>query len=116
MRRLLMGINLRRLALVLTIVSPLAIGNASAANEASRDAGGGDSGHQCGGLPSHSALRDALTAARFQPNGGFNLDMWATVVNRDGLVCAVAFTGSDRGAQWPGSRVISAQKANTANA
>ncbi len=42
--------------------------------------------------------------------------MWATVVNRDGIVCAVAFTGDNRGAQWPGSRVISAQKANTANA
>ena len=42
--------------------------------------------------------------------------MWATVVNRDGVVCAVAFTGDDRGDQWPGSRVISAQKANTANA
>lgn len=28
----------------------------------------------------------------------------------------MAFTGSDFGAQWPGSRVISAQKANTANA
>jgi uncharacterized protein GlcG (DUF336 family) len=42
--------------------------------------------------------------------------MWGTIVNRDGVVCAVAFTGSDRGDQWPGSRVISAQKANTANA
>jgi len=42
--------------------------------------------------------------------------MWGTVVNRDGLVCAVAFTGDNRGEQWPGSRVISAQKANTANA
>jgi uncharacterized protein GlcG (DUF336 family) len=42
--------------------------------------------------------------------------MWGTVVNRDGIVCAVAFTGTDRGSQWPGSRVISAQKANTANA
>jgi hypothetical protein len=31
-------------------------------------------------------------------------------------VCAVAFTGADRGSQWPGSRVIAAQKANTANA
>lgn len=70
----------------------------------------------CKGLPGHSALRTALTAARQQMNGGFNLDMWATVVNRDGVVCAVAFTGSDRGDQWPGSRVISAQKANTANA
>jgi uncharacterized protein GlcG (DUF336 family) len=42
--------------------------------------------------------------------------MWATVVNRDGVVCAVVFTGNNRGDQWPGSRVISAQKANTANA
>ncbi len=71
---------------------------------------------QCAGLPSYSALKSALTSARDQSNGGFNLDMWATVVNRDGVVCAVAFTGAERGSQWPGSRVISAQKANTANA
>ena len=70
----------------------------------------------CRGLPSQSALRAALVAARGQSNGGFNLDMWGTVVNRDGVVCAVAFTGNNRGDQWPGSRVISAQKANTANA
>jgi uncharacterized protein GlcG (DUF336 family) len=42
--------------------------------------------------------------------------MWGTLVDRDGVVCVVTFTGKDRGAQWPGSRVISAQKANTANA
>lgn len=70
----------------------------------------------CKDLPSHSALKAALISARAQANGGFNLDMWATVVNRDGVVCSVAFTGSNRGDQWPGSRVISAQKANTANA
>jgi uncharacterized protein GlcG (DUF336 family) len=70
----------------------------------------------CKDLPSQSALRDALAAAQAQANGGFGLQMWATVVNRDGEVCAVAFTGGDRGDQWPGSRVISAQKANTANA
>jgi uncharacterized protein GlcG (DUF336 family) len=70
----------------------------------------------CGDLPSYSQLKSALTAARNTPNGGFNLDMWATVVNRDGEVCAVVFTGATRGSQWPGSRVISAQKANTANA
>lgn len=70
----------------------------------------------CKDLPSWSLLKSALVAARGQANGGFNLDMWATVVNRDGVVCAVAFTGADRGSQWPGSRVISAQKANTANA
>jgi len=71
---------------------------------------------QCAGLPTHAALKSALTAARDQSNGGLNLDMWATVVSRDGVVCAVAFTGAERGSQWPGSRVISAQKANTANA
>ncbi len=70
----------------------------------------------CADVPSHAALAAALSAARAAGNGGFNLDMWATVVNRDGVVCAVAFTGHDRGDQWPGSRVISAQKANTANA
>ena len=70
----------------------------------------------CAGLPAHAQLHAALVAAREQMNGGFNLDMWGTLVNRDGIVCAIAFTGSDRGAQWPGSRVISAQKANTANA
>ena len=42
--------------------------------------------------------------------------MWGTVVNRDGQVCYVTRSGDDRGDQWPGSRVISAQKANTANA
>ncbi|TPV96001.1 MAG: heme-binding protein [Myxococcales bacterium FL481] len=70
----------------------------------------------CAALPSHDELRAALIAARQESNGGFDLDMWGTVVNRDGEVCAVAFTGSERGDQWPGSRVISAQKANTANA
>ena len=74
------------------------------------------SGHGCTGLPGHDALQNALSFARAQGNGGFNLDMWGAVVNRDGIVCAVAFTGSDRGSQWPGSRVIAAQKANTANA
>jgi uncharacterized protein GlcG (DUF336 family) len=74
------------------------------------------SGSSCQGLPSHDALQAALASAREQASGGFNVDMWATVVNRDGVVCAVAFTGINRGDQFPGSRVISAEKANTANA
>jgi len=73
-------------------------------------------GAACSELPTHAQLQSALAAARAQSNGGFNLDMWGTIVNRDGVVCAVAFTGGNRGSQWPGSRVISAQKANTANA
>ncbi|MBV9625069.1 MAG: heme-binding protein, partial [Acidobacteria bacterium] len=33
-----------------------------------------------------------------------------------GIVCAVVFTGPARDSQWPGSRLVSAEKANTANA
>jgi len=73
-------------------------------------------GKSCANLPSYADLKAALKTARAADNGGFNLDMWATVVNRSGEVCAVTFTGAEAGAQWPGSRVISAQKANTANA
>src|SRR5437764_2341679 len=72
----------------------------------------------CADLPTQAALKASLVPATKNAGGagGLNLDMWATVVNRDGVVCAVAFTGGNRGDQWPGSRVISAQKANTANA
>jgi uncharacterized protein GlcG (DUF336 family) len=72
--------------------------------------------NSCKALPSYTQWRSALAAARAEANGGLDFDMWGTIVDRDGVVCAVAFTGSDRGDQWPGSRVISAQKANTANA
>jgi uncharacterized protein GlcG (DUF336 family) len=76
-----------------------------------------DDRNACRGLPSHSELKTALSAVvQAGGNGGLANDMWATVVNRDGEVCAVAFSGDDRGSQWPGSRVISAQKANAANA
>src|SRR3989442_14499941 len=70
----------------------------------------------CEGLPSHAALRGALATATAAEASGLNNNMWAAIVDRDGIVCAVAFSGTNRGAQWPGSRVISAQKANTANA
>src|SRR5262245_29038190 len=70
----------------------------------------------CAGLPDHATLRSALISAVAAESSGLNNQMWATIVDRDGVVCAVAFSGADRGAQWPGSRVISAQKANTANA
>ena len=74
-----------------------------------------DNGNQ--GIPAtHEQLKKALsTVIAAGGNGGFALNMWATIVNRDGEVIAVAFSGQERGDQWPGSRVISAQKANTAN-
>ncbi len=71
-------------------------------------------------LPTQDELLTALRTVVGYPdpsgNGGLNLHMWATVVDRSGIVRAVAFSGDVRDDQWPGSRVISAQKANTANA
>jgi uncharacterized protein GlcG (DUF336 family) len=70
----------------------------------------------CAALPNHAALKSALDKATADEKSGLNNQMWATLVDRDGVVCAVAFSGTDRFAQWPGSRVISAQKASTAAA
>jgi len=70
----------------------------------------------CRGLPGYAALKPALDAAVLAESSGLNNQMWATVVSRDGTVCAVAFSGNSVGAQWLGSRAIAAQKANTANA
>ena len=66
----------------------------------------------------HGALTKALkgVAPNKESNGGLGNQMWATIVDSDGKVCAVTFTGPTRISQWPGSRVISAQKANTAAA
>src|SRR6266481_2387121 len=73
-------------------------------------------GPDCSQVPNNADLKKALVTVQAQKNSGLGFHMWATVVNRDGFVCAVAFSGASRGDQWPGSRVISAQKANTANA
>jgi uncharacterized protein GlcG (DUF336 family) len=67
-------------------------------------------------LPDHAKVTAALREIVKESNGGFGLHMWASLVDRDGVVRVVTMSGDDRGAQWPGSRVISAQKANTANA
>jgi len=69
----------------------------------------------CSGLPSYTDLKNALVQATKDEASGLDLNMWATLVARDGTVWAVAFSGNTAGAQWLGSRVISAQKANTAN-
>src|ERR1700722_2968454 len=81
------------------------------AQDRENDAGPND----CASLPGHAALKTALDAATAAETSGLNNQMWATIVDRDGIVCAVAFSGVDRGAQWLGSRGISAHKANTAN-
>ncbi|HWR15928.1 MAG TPA: heme-binding protein [Terriglobales bacterium] len=73
----------------------------------------------CEKIPDHEKLKAALQQVVKEgkaANSGMGNQEWATVVNRDGVVCAVVFSGPDRGSQWPGSRLISAEKANTANA
>ena len=67
-------------------------------------------------LPNQSELKKALQEVVAEANWGFWLQMWASVVDRDWIVSNVAFSWNDRWDQWPWSRVISAQKANTANA
>jgi uncharacterized protein GlcG (DUF336 family) len=67
-------------------------------------------------LPDHNTLRSQLRAVLEEQNGGLGFEMWATILDRKGNVVDVVFSGEARGDQWPGSRVISAQKANTANA
>lgn len=73
----------------------------------------------CPGLPDQNRLRSVLQSvvkAGAKANGGLGNQEWAVVTNRDGQVCAVVFSGTSRGDQWPGSRVIAAEKASTANA
>ena len=89
-----------------------AIAAVSNAQPASKQPGG----NGCSALPKYAELKAALVAATSAETSGLNNQMWATIVDRDGVVCAVAFSGQARDSQWPGSRVISAQKANTANA
>ena len=48
-------------------------------------------------------------------NGGLGFNMWGVIVDNSGIVCAVAFSGGNFTYQWLASRVIAAQKANTAN-
>jgi uncharacterized protein GlcG (DUF336 family) len=96
-------------AVTLALALTCAVGIAKA-----DDDGAGSKG--CKALPNFSALKAALVAATSTETSGLNNHMWGTIVDRDGVVCAVAFTGVNRGAEWPGSRVISAQKANTGNA
>ncbi len=72
----------------------------------------------CKALPNHESLRSALQAAvkgGSQANGGLGNQEWGVIVDRNGIVCAVAYSGENASQEWPGSRMIAADKANTAN-
>jgi uncharacterized protein GlcG (DUF336 family) len=62
-----------------------------------------------------NALATSVKPKGGPTNGGLDNHMWASVMTRDGKVCAVAFSGDKVGDQWPGSRAIAMEKANTAN-
>jgi uncharacterized protein GlcG (DUF336 family) len=66
-------------------------------------------------IVTHADLQAALTTALSSTNGGLDFPMWATVVDRAGVVVAVVASGAAVNDQWLGSRAISAQKANAAN-
>lgn len=61
-------------------------------------------------------LKESVKASGGPDNGGLPVNEWAAVVNRKGVVCAVAFSGDKPTDQWPGSRAIAVEKANTVNA
>ena len=87
--------------------------NASCLVESSPGASAGTS--ICSDI-THENLTAALGAALATGNGGLDFAMWATLVDREGAVCHVTRADGVSGDDpWPGSRVISAQKANTAN-
>jgi hypothetical protein len=78
--------------------------------------GGGGNGGNCNFFQGWSTLKSDLEGAvGVNGNGGLGNNMWATIVDNSGIVCAVAFSGADFTSQWLGSRLISAQKANTGN-
>ena len=54
----------------------------------------------CADLPDHATLTTTLKASVLPSggptNGGFDLNMWLTTVDSDGVVCNITFTGGDR--------------------
>jgi uncharacterized protein GlcG (DUF336 family) len=62
-----------------------------------------------------AALKDSVKPSGGPSNGGLDTNEWASVVDRTGTVCAIAFSGQKADDQWLGSRAISAEKAFTAN-
>lgn len=61
-------------------------------------------------------LKKSVKPSGGPSNGGLDNNEWAAVVNRQGVVCAVAYSGEKVDDQWLGSRAIAVEKANTANA
>ena len=106
---------MRSKLMLAAVIGGLALtGTAALANESSSS---------CRSLPGAGSVETALTNAVTTIAGfsaGLGNNMWATIVDSHGVVCLVVDSvggGKDPTDEiWLGSRVISAQKANTANA
>ncbi len=71
-------------------------------------------------FPSKNELRDLLRLC-IKPsggpsNGGLDNHVWVAIVDRHGIVRVVCYSGNSIGDQWPASRAVAIEKANTANA
>lgn len=75
----------------------------------------GSVGLDCSFMPAHAAFKSALLAARDQDIGGSG-QVWGVLVNRTGMVCAVAYTGNTLSEQPLEARLRAAALASTANA
>ncbi len=90
------------------------------AGEQSRGPKAGAADTSCHDLPSADDLKKWLREAPSQggdAGGMFDGKMeWATVVNREGQICATSVATDDPASAWPGSQAIAKAKAYTANA
>lgn len=98
------------------VASSAAFADKKGSNSADQDHHRGEGRAESSCPVSQAALETAIKNAQAKANGGLGFHMWASVVNNKGVVCAVAKSGTGLNDQWLGSRVISAQKAYTANA
>ncbi len=91
-------------------------GEAEAAKSAANSAAGVADRNGCASLPGYAQLKRALTTARAAETSGTNAQQWAAIVDRNGVVCAVAFTGYDATTQLGIGRISSAMRAYSGNA
>jgi uncharacterized protein GlcG (DUF336 family) len=104
----------------LATVLAVAVPPSASAQETQAEGQQDGSAPDCAGVPEHGsltqALREVVAPGDSEANGGLGNHMWAVVVNRAGVICAITYSGEAFGDQWPGSRTIAAEKAFTANA
>src|SRR3954468_20958804 len=91
-----------------------------AASDLNRAPQAGGASARCRDLPSADDLKKWLrTAPGVEGDAGglFSGKMeWASIVNRQGEICATAVATDDPASAWPGSQAIAKAKAYTANA